>query len=94
MEELLPISGFKFGTRELSNSSEMSYAVVTLDALEDSVLESFGFTTDQLLPLAATSIDKDLLVLAKPKLPSPGAVIWFAVEEIDRSTALLNSSWL
>ncbi|WCF08115.1 hypothetical protein NDS46_28305 [Paenibacillus thiaminolyticus] len=48
------------------------------------MLESSGFTTDQLLPLAETSIDKDLLVLAKPKSPSPISVIWFAVEEIDR----------
>lgn len=62
----------------------MNYANTILDAIEDSVLESSGFLRDQLLPIAATSTDKDLFVITKPASPNPGIVIWFAGDEIDR----------
>lgn len=88
------MGGRAFGTHELSNSSEMSYPNTILDAIEDSVLDSSGFAREQLLPIAATSIDKDLFVLAKPESPSSGTVIWFAGEEIERFDSFVDFSSL
>ncbi|MEK4425935.1 SMI1/KNR4 family protein [Solibacillus sp. FSL K6-1523] len=73
-----------FGTNELYNSSEMNYANTILDAIEESVLESSGLMRDQLLPIAATSIDRDLFVITKSTSSNQGIVIWFAGDEIDR----------
>jgi len=73
-----------FGTKELNDSLKMNYANNILNAIEDSVLDNSGFLRDQLLPIAATSIDKDLFVITKPNSLKPGIVIWFAGDEIDR----------
>jgi hypothetical protein len=73
-----------FGTDELVDSPDMDYAISILDAIEETVLESSGVERDQLLPIAATKIDKDLFVITKPNSSNPGMVIWFAGDEIDR----------
>jgi cell wall assembly regulator SMI1 len=73
-----------FGTGQLMRSGVMDHAMVLLNSIEPGVLESSGFLRDQLLPIAASASDRDLFVIALPHSPSPGMVIWFAGEEIDR----------
>lgn len=73
-----------FGTDELLTSSNMDYAMSILEAIEDSVLKSSGVARDQILPIAATKVDKDLFVITKPTSSNSGIVIWFAGDEIDR----------
>ncbi|MEL4105378.1 SMI1/KNR4 family protein [Oscillospiraceae bacterium WX1] len=73
-----------FGTEELSGSPTMQYAQSLLDFVEDGVIQSTGFSREELLPIAATKYDKDLFVMTRPTSHAPGTVIWFAGEEIDR----------
>lgn len=73
-----------FGTSELLGSSAMDYAYTILAAIEDDIIESTGFSREELLPIATTRYDKDLFVISRPGSHSPGIVIWFAGEEIDR----------
>ncbi|MED4461925.1 SMI1/KNR4 family protein [Metabacillus fastidiosus] len=73
-----------FGTEELCQSGDMEYANMILNAIENSLIEESSFSQDQLLPIAATKMDKDLFVLTKWNSPSPGIVIWFAGEEVER----------
>ena len=73
-----------FGTQEFAGSSIMEYAKTMLEAIEDNVIKSSGFLREDLLPIAATRFDRDLFVMAIPTSHSPGTVIWFAGEEIER----------
>ncbi|MEC2075840.1 SMI1/KNR4 family protein [Metabacillus fastidiosus] len=73
-----------FGTEQLKKSTVMDYAKTLLNAIDEDVLKESGFSTDELLPIAATESDKDLFVLCLPNSSTPGAIIWFAGEEIDR----------
>lgn len=73
-----------FGTEQLKGSTIMDYAKILLNAIDDDVLKESGFSRDQLFPIAVTESDKDLFVLCLPNSPKPGAVVWFAGEEIDR----------
>ena len=73
-----------FGTEQLSNSAIMNYAKTLLDAIDEKVIIESGFYRNQLLPIAVTEFDKDLFVLCSSNSSKPGAVIWFAGEEIDR----------
>jgi hypothetical protein len=75
-----------FGTKELFNSPMMDYANRVLNVIDDNVLEASGFKRDELLPIAATSSDRDLFVISSSQSSCPGIVIWFAGEEIDRFT--------
>lgn len=73
-----------FGTAQLLGGGEMAYAVKILGALDEEVLHASGYGRDDLLPIAATPLDRDLFVMARPKSSSHGEVIWFAGEEVDR----------
>jgi hypothetical protein len=73
-----------FGTQELSGNQLMQYAQSLLEAVEDEVIRSIGFSRKELLPIAVTRYDKDLFVMTRPNLDSLGNVIWIAGEEIDR----------
>ena len=55
-----------------------------LSMLDEGVLKNSGFKRQELLPIAATSVDKDLFVMTLPNSQSPGIVLWFAGEEVDR----------
>ncbi|NPC93238.1 SMI1/KNR4 family protein [Bacillus sp. WMMC1349] len=70
-----------FGTEQLQESAIKDYAKTFLD---DDVLKESGVSRTQLLPIAITEFDKDLFVLCLPNSSTPGEVIWFAGEEIDR----------
>jgi len=73
-----------FGTKDLQGSPLMQYSLSLLNAIEDDVIETTGFSREDLLPIAATEFDKDLFVMSRPTSHIPGTVIWFAGEEIDR----------
>jgi len=73
-----------FGTNELSNPTIMQYVFSLLNAVEECVVESTGFSREELLPFAATRFDKDLFVITGQSSHKPGTVIWLAGEEIDR----------
>lgn len=73
-----------FGTEQLNNSAIMNYAKTLLSAIDDKVINESGFFRNQLLPIAVTEFDKDLFVLCSSNSSEPGAVIWFAGEEIER----------
>jgi hypothetical protein len=73
-----------FGTKELSNPNIMKYVFSLFDSIEDCVIESSGFTRDELIPFAATRFDKDIFVIARQTSHKPGTILWFAGEEIDR----------
>ncbi len=73
-----------FGTGQLTRSGVMDDAMELLDSIEPDVLKGSGFAKEDLLPIASTASDKDLFVIALQGSPSPGTVIWFAGEEIDR----------
>ncbi|MGM9922215.1 MAG: SMI1/KNR4 family protein [Bhargavaea sp.] len=73
-----------FGSGQLTGSGVLDDAMALLDSVEPDVLECSGVAKEHLLPIAASSFDKDLFVIALQGSPAPGTVIWFAGEEIDR----------
>ncbi|MFC4159348.1 SMI1/KNR4 family protein [Chitinimonas lacunae] len=73
-----------FGCNELSGNKKMQQALELLRATEDGALEQAGITREDVIPIAATSCDKDIFLLAKPHTSIAGTVLWFAGEEIDR----------
>ncbi|HEK9100066.1 SMI1/KNR4 family protein [Bacillus pfraonensis] len=71
-----------FGTEQLKTT--MHYAEKLLNAIEEDILKESGVFRNQLLPIAVTEFDRDLFTLCLPNSSTPGAVVWFAGEEIDR----------
>ncbi|MCW1929660.1 SMI1/KNR4 family protein [Bhargavaea beijingensis] len=89
---LLHVDGWKgfyqtvdlFGSEQLRGSDIMGYAVTLLNSIESEIINYSGFKKEQLLPIATSMADQDLFVITLPDSPSPGMVIWYAGEEIDR----------
>lgn len=73
-----------FGTDDLLGSEKMVAAKEMLKYIDDGVILSAGFSREDLLPIAASSLDKDLFVIAKPGSASPGEVLWLAGDLVDR----------
>jgi len=73
-----------FGTDDLIGGSRNENAEFILSFLDESILKDSAVKREDLLPIAATKLDRDLFVLTRPSSKSPGIVIWFAGEEIDR----------
>jgi hypothetical protein len=73
-----------FGPQDLLGGPRMRVAYELLSYLEDVVLEQSGYGRDQLLPIACSSVDIDLFVIARRNAPQPGTVVWFSGREIDR----------
>jgi hypothetical protein len=73
-----------FGTTDLIGGPRNECGEFLLSCLDQSVLKRSGLARCELLPLAATKSDRDLFVITRPNSSSPGMVIWFAGEEIDR----------
>ncbi|PEP60481.1 SMI1/KNR4 family protein [Bacillus pseudomycoides] len=73
-----------FGIEQLKETHMINCAGVLFHTIEDDVLRESGFLWHQLLPIAVTEFDRDLFTLCLPNSSIPGAVIWFAGEEIDR----------
>ncbi|MEM5421233.1 SMI1/KNR4 family protein [Paraburkholderia ferrariae] len=75
-----------FGTADLLGSEKMSAARELLGAVDDDVISATRNRRNDLLPIAATTQDRDLFVLTLPKAEAPGEVLWLAGELIDRFT--------
>ena len=73
-----------FGAEDLLDSEKMVAAQEMLRHVDDSVVLSAGFSRQELLPIAASSLDKDLFVIATPDSASPGEVLWLAGDLVDR----------
>lgn len=73
-----------FGTSELMGSKSMVYAMDMLSSIESTVLKISGFSSNDVLPIAATTSDLDLFVIGKPTSAVPGTVVWYAGQEIER----------
>ena len=73
-----------FGPRDFLGSDQFRHAQELLSYLEDSVLVDSGFERGDLLPIACSSVNIDLFVIARTSAAAPGTVIWFEGVEIDR----------
>lgn len=89
VEFLLYANGWKsfyqsvdlFGTYDLLGSESMQNARRMLNSIDDIVMNESGLLKDDLLPIAATSMDSDIFLISKFK---PEEIIWFSGQEIDR----------
>jgi hypothetical protein len=73
-----------FGSEDLLGNERFASAVDRLGDLEAVVLDQAGVARDQLLPIAASANDLDVVVITRRSAAQPGTVIWFAECEIDR----------
>jgi SMI1 / KNR4 family (SUKH-1) len=73
-----------FGTDDLIGGTRHENAEFVLSYLEDGVLNKSDVRREDLLPIAATKLDRDLFTIIRPTSKLSGSVIWFAGEEIDR----------
>lgn len=73
-----------FGTGDLLGGVRKDNAEFVLSFLDDELLKKSGLRRQELLPIAATQLDRDLFVITRPNSSSPGMVVWFAGEEVDR----------
>jgi hypothetical protein len=73
-----------FGVEDLNGGIKHECGEFQLGHLNDTVLDKSRIKRQELLPIGATSYDRDLFVITRPNAQMPGVVIWFAGEEIDR----------
>jgi hypothetical protein len=73
-----------FGSHDLMGGDRFRHATEMLSYVEDDVLVAGGLQRDELLPIAASSVDLDLFVMTKRSAGKSGSVIWLAGSEIDR----------
>lgn len=73
-----------FGTKDLVEGDRKENSEVMLSLIADETLTKSGVNRSEILPIAATELDRDLFVITTPHCSSPGTVLWFAGEEIDR----------
>lgn len=74
-----------FGTPNLLGGSPMDAAVAMLGAVErDDFEAAVGMSPSEVLPIAASTVQPDVFLLAQPWSPAPGAVIWYAGELIEQ----------
>lgn len=67
-----------FGPEELLGSPHFAAAREALLSMEDEALTECGEEPRNLLPIAATSEDLDLFLIAGPEAHTPGQVFWYA----------------
>lgn len=73
-----------FGSGDLMGGDRFRHAVEMLSYVENAVLAAGQLRRDELLPIAASSVDLDLFVMTRRRATQPGSVIWLAGSEIDR----------
>jgi hypothetical protein len=73
-----------FGTADLIGGRRKETGQFLLKMIPDGVLCNSGIRRNDLLPISATKLDKDLFVITRPSSRYPGTVIWFAGEEVER----------
>lgn len=73
-----------FGPEELLGNERFRQAQEMAGYLEDEVLEKSRVRREDLLPMAASPVDRHLFVMTRKSAPQPGAVSWFDSDEVDR----------
>lgn len=73
-----------FSTADLIGSEKMKLAMESLQATSDAAFVQAGISREDMLPIAATTSDRDLFLLAKPDSSIAGTIIWLAGEEVER----------
>lgn len=73
-----------FGTDDLIGGKRKENSEFILSMLDEGVIQKCRVKRHDLLPISATPVDRDLFVITRPNSPSPGIVIWFAGQEIER----------
>lgn len=73
-----------FGHQDLLGNMRFTHAQTMLEAVKRSVLDAAKVKHEQLLPIAASPVDRDLFVITRRAADKPGVVIWIAGTEIDR----------
>jgi SMI1/KNR4 family protein SUKH-1 len=73
-----------FGPEELLGNETFKHATKKLGYIEDEALKQSGVRREELLPIAASSVDLDLHVMTRKPSSRPGSIIWFAGGEVDR----------
>lgn len=73
-----------FGVDDLAGSPRMDLARQLVAGLEPVVLEQAGLRADQLVPIAATTVDLDVFVMPVTDGVQRPPVVWLAGYEIER----------
>ena len=73
-----------FGPNDFLGSERWTRGASLLRNIDDAVLEDVGFPREHVLPLAASSGEIDLFVIARRASSSAGVVVWFAGDEVER----------
>jgi hypothetical protein len=73
-----------FGTDDLIRGKRKDNGEFSLSMLDEGVIAKCKFKRQDLLPISVTPFDRDVFVITRPNSPSPGIVIWFAGEEVER----------
>ncbi|MFK7207744.1 hypothetical protein ABB017_17330, partial [Acinetobacter baumannii] len=68
---------------DLIGGKNMQYALDLLDMIDEKYFLKKGFCRNDLMPIAATLIDKDIFLIGKRNSSIAGKVIWYAGEEIE-----------
>jgi len=72
------------GAPDLLGSPTFAHSLLRLSYLEPVALSAAGVQRDDLLPIAVSLVDLDLVVMQRRAAAEPGTVLWFAGAEVDR----------
>lgn len=74
-----------FGTLSLLGAAPMDSALRQLRAMQPSDFEmAVGMPLADVLPIGASSVQRDMFLITSPWSSKPGIVLWFASREVDR----------
>ena len=73
-----------FGPEELLGNERFRHAQEMVGYIEDEVLKKSPVRKEDLLPIAASPVDRHLFVMTRKSASKPGVVIWFDGDEVDR----------
>src|SRR5712691_1002737 len=73
-----------FGPEELLGNERFRHAQEMVGYLEDEALKKSPVRKEDLLPIAASPVDRHLFVMTRKSASKPGVVIWFDGSEVDR----------
>lgn len=73
-----------FSTEDIIGGARKANALEMFGAVDDGVIRECGIPREDLVPIAASMLDRHLFVMASPRSRLPGEVLWFAGELIDR----------
>jgi len=74
-----------FGTANLLGAPPMDSARRQLAAIQPAHFEAaVGKSVAEFLPIAASTVQRDIFLLGQPRSAHQGIVVWFAGDEVDR----------